>query len=235
MENTFADKIIDFYLNLKQPEKLPSGVEVLIPFKKPEVKSVIHKFYTKFYSDNNPRIFLIGINPGRFGAGITGINFTDPFRLREKCGITENFEEGKSGTVKELSSDFVYRMIDAFGGTEKFFGKFYLAALSPLGYVRDGKNFNYYDINGLPEMLDMWMADSMRKQIAAGADVSVGFSMGMGENFRQLEKFNSRHSFFDRVEKLPHPRWIMQYRRRRLDEYIELYVNTLNKEAAEYE
>ena len=79
----------------------------------------------------------------------------------------------------------------------------------------------------MPEQLDAWMAETMAVQIAAGCDRRVAFSMGQGTNFKQLQAFNERHGFFERVEPLPHPRWVMQYRRKRLDEFIGLYVETL--------
>lgn len=218
----FSTGIIDFFSNLQPPGELPEGVDILWPYGTEEVRRVMKAFYSKYYSDTEKRIFLIGINPGRFGAGVTGVCFTDPPRLASDCGISHKL---KGGT--ELSSDFVYRMISAFGGPKQFYRDFYITALSPVGYVRDGKNLNYYDIKGMPEQLDNWMRDAMAAQVAAGCDRSVAFSMGQGANFKQLEAFNRRHGFFDRVEPLPHPRWIMQYRRKRLDEFIGLYVTTL--------
>ena len=221
-DKLFCDGIIDFFSTLDAPGNLPGDVDILWPYGSSEVQRVMETFYSKYYSDSDKRIFLIGINPGRFGAGITGICFTDPPRLEKDCGIPHNLNGGI-----ELSSDFVYRMISAFGGTENFYRRFYITALSPVGYVRDGKNLNYYDIKGMPEQLDAWMAETMAVQIAAGCDRRVAFSMGQGTNFKQLQAFNERHGFFDRVEPLPHPRWVMQYRRKRLDEFIELYVETL--------
>ena len=49
------------------------------------------------------RHLLLGINPGRFGGGVTGIPFTDPIRLQNVCGIENNFEK-----KQELSSVFIY-------------------------------------------------------------------------------------------------------------------------------
>ncbi len=222
----FAEQIIRFFYSLDPPENLPEEVELLWPYGNAEVRRIIKTFYTRYFSSKQKRIFLVGINPGRFGAGVTGINFTDPNRLSEDCGIGHQLKPGK-----ELSSDFVYRMIKAWGGVESFYSHFYLGALSPAGFMRDGKNLNYYDIKGLPQQLDAWMAQAMTEQIKAGADRRVAFSMGMGKNFKYMCEFNERHGFFRKVEALPHPRWIMQYRRKRLDEFIELYVRTL-KEAA---
>ncbi len=41
----------------------------------------------KYYHDFNQRKFMIGINPGRHGAGVTGVPFTDTKRLESVCGI----------------------------------------------------------------------------------------------------------------------------------------------------
>ena len=222
---SFGGAILDFFDALEPPGGLPDGVEILWPYGNPETRRVMRAYYEGFYGDSEARVFLIGINPGRFGAGVTGICFTDPVRLAEDCGIAHDLSGGR-----ELSSDFVYRMIAEYGGVGEFCSRFYLTALSPVGFVRDGKNLNYYDVKGLTERLDAWMADAMDRQLAAGADRRVAFSMGQGKNFEALTAFNDRHGFFDRVKPLPHPRWVLQYRRRRLDEFIGVYLDALRKE-----
>ena len=83
-------KIINFYDNLEKISH-KSKIEVLNPYISPEVKKIYKTFYHKFFDDNNKRIILFGINPGRLGGGITGIPFTDPYNLKEKCGIDSNF------------------------------------------------------------------------------------------------------------------------------------------------
>jgi len=75
--------------------------------------------------------------------GITGIPFTDPVKL-EVLGIANDFQK-----KRELSSDFVYQMITAFGGANKFYQTFYISAISPLGFTKDEKNLNYYDVKRL--------------------------------------------------------------------------------------
>ena len=46
----------------------------------------------------------------------------------------------------------------------------------------------------------------------------VAFSLGKGTNYKFLKKLNEDHQFFDKVIPLPHPRWIMQYRRKSKEE-----------------
>ncbi len=220
---SFGAYILNFFETLTPPKNIPDDVEILWPYSNPEVKRVMQHFYSRFFNDTDKRIFLIGINPGRFGAGVTGICFTDPIRLTGDCCIDHSIIGGR-----ELSSDFVYRMISAFGGVSAFYQRFYITALSPVGFIRNGKNLNYYDVKGLPAQLDEWMASVMEKQIAVGANRSTAFCMGQGTNFRYLRDFNERHHFFKRIEPLPHPRWIMQYNHRQLNKYIQLYIDKLH-------
>ena len=88
---TFSNEVISFYKSLKIGVPLPESCEILNPFKQTEVKKAVGEFYSEYYNDNLKRIFIFGINPGRFGAGITGIPFTDPSRLTEVCGIEHHF------------------------------------------------------------------------------------------------------------------------------------------------
>ena len=112
MQDMLCDKIIDFNSNLGYVGELPEGFKVMNPFiENPETMDVMRKFYRKFYDDNEPRKFIVGINPSRHGAGVTGVPFTDTKRLANVCGI-----EMKSANTHEVSSVFVYDMIEQYGG-----------------------------------------------------------------------------------------------------------------------
>src|SRR5262245_45774246 len=97
------------------------------PYQDNKTMKLVTAFYNQFYSDSNPRTLMLGINPGRFGAGVTGISFTDPIRLERECGIPNDLAK-----KPELSSDFIYRMINACGGVNKFYGRYLVTAVSPL-------------------------------------------------------------------------------------------------------
>src|SRR5687768_5823611 len=84
---TFADRVLEFYKDLRIKEKLPKGVEVLNPYQDKKAFGLCIRFYKKYYDDHRPRRIILGINPGRFGGGITGIPFTDPIKLERNCGI----------------------------------------------------------------------------------------------------------------------------------------------------
>ncbi len=218
MAATFADRVLAFHSDLEFPRIRVRGVRTLDPYRVPATREYAERFYRKYYSDSNARIFVFGINPGRFGAGTTGVPFTDPIRLQEKCGI-----ENALPKKPELSSVFIYTAIDRWGGPEAFYKAFFFAAVSPVGFVKDGKNFNYYDDTRLLQSLQPFIVDSLRKQIELGARREVAIVLGTGRNRLVFERLNADHGFFDRVKVVEHPRFIMQYRRKRLAEYIERY------------
>jgi len=222
---TQADKILDFLTKLPDPGPLPKGVDVMNPFTDPRAFALVQRFYRKYYNDNTPRIAILGINPGRFGGGITGIPFTDPIKLEKYCGIENDYD--KRG---ELSADFIYRMIEAYGGPEAFYGRFYISAVSPLGFVLNGKNMNYYDDAELERGLHTFIIQCLNTQLVFPLDRKRCFCLGEGKNFKYLVKLNRDHAFFDEIIPLPHPRFIMQYRRKRVEEYVRRYVDALNAE-----
>jgi hypothetical protein len=217
---TFADHVLKFFKSLRLEKKLPDKVEVMNPYQDKTAYALCDTFYKKFYSDTDERTLIIGINPGRFGGGITGIPFTDPVKLEKHCGIANDLTK-----KVELSADFIYRMIDAYGGPNQFYKDFYITAVSPLGFTQEGKNLNYYDIRALQETITDFVVDCFRKQIAFGVNRTNCFCLGEGENFKFISKLNKSHQFFENIIPLPHPRFIMQYRRKRIDEFIRKYLD----------
>jgi hypothetical protein len=221
-----ADQILSFQKNLRLNVKLPKGVHVMHPYLEENAFKLCEKFYGKFYNDTWQRTMILGINPGRHGGGVTGIPFTDPVKLAS-LGIANDLQK-----KRELSADFVYRMIDAFGGAKKFYQRFYISAISPLGFTKDGKNLNYYNLKGLPELLDSFIVKCMNDQLAWGVNRRICYCFGEGDNYKFLTKLTDRHGFFDEIVPLPHPRFIMQYRRKKLDQYIALYLDQFSRAAA---
>jgi hypothetical protein len=219
----WSDHILAYHFNLSTELKLPKGIEWLYPYNAHETRRCMEAFYRKYYADENPRTMLLGINPGRFGGGTTGIPFTDPIRLETFCGIPNAFAK-----KQELSSVFIYDMIKAYGGTDAFYQSYYISALSPLGFVRDGKNYNYYDDAQLMEMLQEFILTHLRIQIGFGCRTDKVFCLGQGKNFAYLTALNDRQKMFEQVIALPHPRWIMQYRLKRKEEFLRQYLDAFN-------
>jgi hypothetical protein len=220
---TLADQILAFLSSLRIPSSLPKGVTVLNPYQDPSTLRLCNQFYHHYYNDTASRRLILGINPGRLGGGLTGIPFTDPLRLEKFCGI-ENALPKKA----ELSSTFIYEMISAFGGPEKFYSKLYFSSLSPLGFVKEGKNLNYYDDAELKKKLEPFIVSCITTQLDFGIDRGVAYCLGEGENFKFLKQLNERHRFFKAIVPLAHPRYIMQYKSKSKAEYIQRYIDAFD-------
>lgn len=219
---TFSNKAIKYFLSLSRPTSFLANIGIINPYESKYVQLSIEKFYKRFYNDNKKRIFMIGINPGRFGGGLTGIAFTDPVALRENCGIENNL-----GSRKELSSRFIYNVAERFGGVNKFFSRIFLTALYPFAIIKDGKNYNYYDDKLLRDNLTTKIIKTIKAQIEFGAKRDFAILLGK-RNAEYFNPINEEHKFFKRIFVLEHPRYIMQYKLKQSDAYIKKYIDTIN-------
>ena len=229
MSESFGDKVIDFNKELNFTGALPEGFQVLNPYlDNPETIEVMKQFYQKFYSDSEQRKFIVGINPSRHGAGVTGVPFTDTKRLESICGIKMD-----SAHTHEISSVFMYDMIQEFGGATAFYKQFYINSPFPLAIVRKTKegnwlNANYYDDNLLYEMVKDFMILTLRNHINLGLDTSEVYVLGK-KNALFIQKLNKEAYLFDQLKVLEHPRYIQQYKSKEKQLYIDKYILTLNK------
>lgn len=224
-----SERILSFNRSLRLNAKVPTGIAVMNPFK--EEGSIALQFatafYTKYYHDNNPRWSILGINPGRHGAALSGVPFTDFKRLRDECGI-----DVKGHTAHEPSSEFIYKMIAAMGGVDAFYSNFYINSICPLGFVKlnaSGRwvNYNYYDQPDLYEAVKPFIIKNIKKQIDLGLHTEVCFSLGR-KNAEYLTRLNDQYHFFNKIIELPHPRFVVQYKRKEMDTYIDEYVAKLS-------
>lgn len=229
MKQSFADKVITFNKNLKYEGALPQGFQVMNPYMdNPETMVVMAQFYKKFYNDNRQRKFIIGINPSRHGAGITGVPFTDTKRLETVCGIPM-----QSAHTHEVSSVFLYDMIEAFGGATSFYSAFYINSPFPLAIVRQSSpskpwlNANYYDDKNLFEQVKLFMIDSLKKHISLGLNTDEVYILGK-KNADFIKKINQQEKLFGKMHILEHPRFIQQYKSKEKQTYIDKYILTLN-------
>lgn len=229
---TFADRAITYYNTLEAPRSLPQGVGVMNPYQQPDVQAIVQEFYTKFFSDSNPRVFILGINPGRFGAGVTGISFTTPQNLRRYCGIENLLRD-----TPELSSRFIYQVVDAFGGARSFYSQFFLTSLFPLALIKDGRssngkqagpiNYNFYDDRATTDILWPAITEAVRVQTGFGANRRVAVCLGR-KNETYLRRLNEQQGFFERIVTLDHPRYILQYKSKAASIYLERYITALH-------
>lgn len=228
---TYADKIINFNRNLHLDDAiLPAGIRAMNPFQGENSDTALDlsdKFYNKFYNNNNKRHIMLGINPGRFGAGVTGLPFTDTKRLENECGIkVSGFK------THEPSSVFIYEMINAFGGVEKFYNNFFLTALCPLGFVKEKAedkwvNYNFYDNKQLENAVKPFIVDTLNEQISFGVHTDSAILLGTGKNLKFMANLNEELQLFKEIIPLEHPRYIMQYKQKQKSKYINKYVDAL--------
>jgi hypothetical protein len=222
---TFADKVIEHNRHLEFTGQLPEGIRMMNPFREhADALKISEIFYRKYYSDHDQRFIIWGINPGRFGAGFTGIPFTDTKRLKSELNISF---EGR--TTHEPSSVFIYEMINDFGGVDEFYKNFYINSVCPLGFttINEGgreRNYNYYDSRELLASVSDYILDNIARQIALGINTEVCFCFGTGKNEKYLRALNVRHRFFGKIISLEHPRFIMQYQSANKQFYIDKYI-----------
>lgn len=231
MPKTIAHKIIEFNQNLHFAGKLPNEFRVINPYlDNPETLLVMEKFYHTYYNDSNQRKFMVGINPSRHGAGVTGVPFTDTKRLEAVCGIPM-----KTAHTHEISSVFIYDMIADYGGVKKFYQKFYINSPFPLAIVRQKSNgnwvnANYYDDASLFKDLKDFMITTLKNHIALGLDTKEVFVLGK-KNAIFIDKLNQEAELFNQLTVLEHPRYIQQYKSKEKQLYIDKYILALEQES----
>ena len=224
---TFAEKVIEFNRQLNFTGILPDGIQTLNPFREnKDIMPISKAFYKKFYDDNNNRILIIGINPGRLGAGVTGIPFTDTKRLKDICKININ-----SVNTHEPSSVFIYDMIEKYGGPEKFYSRYYITSFCPLGFVIKNPrgnwvNCNYYDYELLYTAMKPFILNSLKQQVNFGADTTKCYVLGK-KNAKYVSRLNDQEKLFESVVVLEHPRYIQQYKSKFKEQYISGYLDKL--------
>lgn len=184
----------------------------------------MRQFFEKYYADTNPRTYLIGINPGRFGSGVTGVGFADAYHLEQNCDIPSSFDKRI-----EISAAFMFEVIEAYGGVEKFYKEFFFTTVMPLGLLKNDKNYNYYDDLQTQTALEPFIKETLLTQLSFPQAKPNIICVGTGKNLKYLKDFNEKHHCFESIDVVPHPRWVMQYRRKEKAKYIDVYLAALEK------
>ena len=224
---SIGQRIIAFNKGLQYTGSLPEGFAVLNPYlDNPETIEVMTAFYNRFYHDEAPRKFIIGINPSRHGAGITGVPFTDTKHLESDCGIRMH-----SARTHEVSSVFVYDMIAQYCGVEAFYKDYYINSAFAFAIVRRNAqgnwlNANYYDDPELFALTREYMIETLKKHIALGLDTQKVYVLGK-KNATFLEKLNKEATLFEKMVVLEHPRYIEQYKSKEKQLYIDKFITLL--------
>lgn len=219
-----------FNEQLEYPAKLPKHQRIINPFvgeHSDQVKAFCSAFYEKYYSDSNPRVLVLGINPGRHGAGSTGIPFTDTKRLEEFCDIPS-----PGMHTHEPSSVFVYEVINALGGPAQFYRHVLINSLCPLGFLTlnprgNWINYNFYDDKALTEKTIPFIRQNLHFLKALTGNIDECILLGQGKNYQFFKKLNDKEHFFRSIIPLAHPRYIMQYKLKEKDKFLEEYMTAL--------
>jgi len=224
VRTTFAGRVIAFNKNLNYSGKLPKGFDILNPFSdNPETAIVMQQFYKMYYNDNFPSHDNPYINPSRHGAGVTGVPFTDTKRLESVCKI-----KMQSAHTHEVSSVFMYDMIQSYGGVKLFYSDFYINSPFPLAIVRRKNNTwlnaNYYDDATLFLTLKDYMIETLKNHISLGLITSEVFILGK-KNALFISEINKVTKLFKKMTVLDHPRFIQQYRSKEKLIYINKYLS----------
>lgn len=229
---TMAERILDFDNKLSQASiVLPEGYRIINPFtgtRKEQIKAVTTAFYQKYYNDGRSRRLILGSSPARRGTAVTGVPFEDAMHLQVETGIViDEFY------INKPSSGFLYDVMEAYGGCDKFYAHFYMNFVCPLGIVKvspkgNEVNCNYYDNKNLQEILKPFIVATLKSQLEFGIDTSVCYCIGSGKNFTFLTKINDEYGFFNAIMPLEHPRFIMQYNSKKKDIFLEKYLNALS-------
>jgi hypothetical protein len=227
---TFGGKVL-YFINHLTYNRTPLSKKVTVynPFKDlPQPTRIATGFYEKYFNDTHPRCTLFGINPFKWGAGLTGIPFTDYKRLQSECHIPY---EGKAS--HENSSLFIYEMIRAFGGVEKFYRHFYFCWLCPVGFldpsVPNDKGASFYASRELMTIATPLIVENIRRQISIGIRTDICFVIGAGQNDKALRQINDQHHFFKEIITLEHPGYIVRYHNNERSAYIDRYLQALEK------
>lgn len=204
---------LDRYLNDREFLHLMGEHGICIPSDFVNNGDGIDAFWQKYYGDAVPRIMICGINPGRLGAGKTGIPFLDYESLSQLIPGVERMDS-------EKSAGFFFRVVESFGA-ESFFKTFYVTNFSSVGYLRDANNFNYHD---LPQPALEIVEQNFLEEIRLVEPTHV-ISLGRKVHGSVLRLLPPG---IDCSLRLPHPSWIATYRSYEMDHWVSRYRDALS-------
>jgi len=172
----------------------------------------IETFCHQYYGSAVPRVVLCGINPGRHGAGKTGIPFVDYKSLSQLIS-------GVDRQDSESSAKFFFQVMRRFG-VNNFSHSFYVTNVASVGFMRDGKNLNY---NELPKSALKMVERNFLQEMEIVQPTHV---ISLGEVVQQTVR-KLLPASVDCSMRLPHPSWITTYRGKEMDKWVMWYLAVL--------
>ena len=163
-QKTFSERVLEFnewLVNISLD--LFDNYNISNPFdgrNKEQIKKITNAFYKKYYNDNNKRYLILDSSPARKSTTTTGVPFEDAnYRYKETGIMIEKFY------INSSSSNFLYDVMEQYGGCEKFYKDFFMSFVCPLGLVNVNSkgnevNANYYESKKLENVLYDFIVDS---------------------------------------------------------------------------
>ncbi|MCG7344050.1 DUF4918 family protein [Sporosarcina sp. ACRSL] len=186
----------DFYYRLKREKAVinslsAEGIEILDGFI--EQVDLVHRFYKEKYKNDSKRIVLCGINPGRRGAGKTGIPFID---FKSASDLLTDVNQNDM----ENSAQFIMSIIEEIGEQE-FFDHVYMTNISWYGFTKKDKNLNYYKLP-LP-LQKVFTASFIEEMDILQPAMIVPVSKEVEKTLKKMVKDGELK--FQVADRLPHP------------------------------
>lgn len=179
-------------------------------------KSVADEFTLRYCSKRKPTVVLCGINPGRLGAGKTGVPFLDFCSLSK---LLPNVNRDES----ERSASFFYEVVEYFGA-KAFYETFHVTNISSVGFERRGKNLNYYD---LPDKALKYVLKEFKREMELVNPVAV---ISLASSVHNTVNSVLSDYAMNTSSSLPHPNYCAfpKQKDRCKKEYIELLSQYLS-------
>jgi hypothetical protein len=171
------------------------------------------RFAEEYCSNQSPNVVLCGINPGRLGAGKTGVPFLDFSSLSKLFEDVYRHDE-------ERSAQFFFEVIEYFGA-KSFYSTFHVTNISSVGFERAGANVNYYD---LPEKALRYIYSRFSGEIKAVQPTAI---ISLSGAVHSTVKHLFSGSSIDISVCLPHPNYCAFPKQR--DRCKALYVEVLSQ------
>ncbi|WP_409305568.1 uracil-DNA glycosylase family protein [Peribacillus sp. SCS-155] len=192
------------------------GVSLLTGFVKKV--NLVHKFYSAYYKEERERIVLCGINPGRLGAGKTGVPFIDFASLSYLL-------PGIDTADSELSATFIFSIINKLG-YGVFFNKVYLTNISWFGFSKEGRNYNYYR---LPNHLQTQFTNGFIKEMEiVKPKTIIPLSKQVEKTINRMQVQNLINPQILIAQALAHPYYYSNFRTR-YNRGIKTYIEAIEK------
>ncbi len=190
---SLLDELKRRYIDSGEMERLLRGSDISVLSDFLDNWPVIKQFEKRFYADGFPKVVLCGINPGRLGAGKTGIPFIDFAALSKMMpGIDRN--------DSERSASFFFDIVQSIG-VEKFYRNFYVTNISWLGYQHHNKNVNY---DQLPEAAKAFVYRMFRWEMEHVKPVKI---ISLGAVVHDTVRACFADTDIDVSQSLPHPNY----------------------------